>query len=115
MTKAARGEIWQTRFWPTTGAEISKDRPAVVLNVSGIGKLPLSIVVPITGWQPEFNQRRWFVRIDPAKGTGLSKVSGADSFQVKSVANERLLSKIGELPDDVVDQVAASVAICIGI
>jgi mRNA interferase MazF len=115
MIKAVRGEIWQTRFWPSIGAEISKDRPAVVLNAPDIGRLPLSIVVPITGWKEEYENRRWFVRLEPHHGTGLTKISGADTFQVKSVGNERLLSKIGELPHDVVEQVAATVAVCIGI
>ncbi|MFI5455521.1 MAG: type II toxin-antitoxin system PemK/MazF family toxin [Isosphaerales bacterium] len=49
-----RGEIWQVRFDPSIGAEIRKQRPAVVMNLDGIGKLPLRIVVPITDWQPAF-------------------------------------------------------------
>ena len=86
MTKPARGEVWQTQFWPSVGAEITKVRPAIVLNELGYGMLDLSIVVPITDWKPVFQQYPWFVQLTPASGNGLSKMSGADTFQVKSMA-----------------------------
>jgi len=46
MSKAARGEIWEVEFRPAVGAEIRKMRPAVVVNVPEVGRLPLRIVVP---------------------------------------------------------------------
>jgi mRNA interferase MazF len=49
-----RGEIWQVRFDPASGAEIRKVRPAVVVSVDAVGRLPLRIVVPITDWQPRY-------------------------------------------------------------
>jgi mRNA interferase MazF len=39
-------------FDPSVGAEIQKTRPAVVMNVSTMGRLPLRIVVPLTDWKP---------------------------------------------------------------
>ena len=47
-----RGEVWLIDFDPTVGAEIRKVRPAVVLTVPGVGRLPLQIVVPLTEWKP---------------------------------------------------------------
>jgi len=47
-----RGEIWLVRFDPSIGAEIRKLRPAVVLSLDKIGRLPLRIVVPVTDWRP---------------------------------------------------------------
>ena len=73
-----RGEIWQVRFDPSIGAEIRKQRPAVVLNPDGTGKLPLRIVVPITDWQPAFANLSWFVFLRASADHGLSKDSGAD-------------------------------------
>ena len=35
-----RGEIWLINLSPTVGAEISKTRPAVIVNDDTIGKLP---------------------------------------------------------------------------
>ena len=50
MAKATRGEIWEVQFRPAVGAEIQKTRPAVIMNVPEVGRLPLSIVVPLTEW-----------------------------------------------------------------
>ncbi len=38
-----RGEVWLVRFDPSAGAEIRKVRPAVVVNLDAIGRLPLRI------------------------------------------------------------------------
>ena len=43
-----RGEVWTVNFDPTIGAEIGKARPAVVIGLESIGRLPLKLVVPIT-------------------------------------------------------------------
>jgi mRNA interferase MazF len=43
-----RGEIWLVDFDPAMSAEIRKVRPAVVVSLDAIGRLPLRIVVPIT-------------------------------------------------------------------
>lgn len=45
-----RGDVWNVNFDPTVGAEIGKARPAVVVTVESIGRLPLRLVVPITDW-----------------------------------------------------------------
>jgi len=36
-----RGDVWLVHFDPTVGAEIRKVRPAVVVSVAGVGRLPL--------------------------------------------------------------------------
>lgn len=46
----SRGEIWNLRFDPSEGAEITKIRPAVVISIPAIGRLPLRIVAPVTEW-----------------------------------------------------------------
>ena len=51
-----RGEIWLVDFDPAVGAEIRKARPAVVISVKDIGRLPLRIVVPITDWKLAFRK-----------------------------------------------------------
>jgi mRNA interferase MazF len=115
MSKGVRGEIWQTRFVPNVGAKISKDRPAVVINTATAGRLPLSIVVPITDWKDNYEKYFWFVRLNPAAANGLSKSSGADAFQVKSVSDERLIQKLGILTDPQLQEVALAVGMCVGI
>ena len=60
-----RGEIWLVDFDPAVGAEIRKARPAVVVSVDSIGKLPLRIVVPITDWKDAYAAYAWFVDLTP--------------------------------------------------
>ena len=82
----ARGELWLIRFDPTQGAEIGKKRPAVVVNPDAVGRLPLRIVVPVTGWKHEFAAVPWLVQLRPAAMNGLRKISTVDCFQVKSIS-----------------------------
>jgi len=74
-----RGDVWLVNFDPTVGAEIRKVRPAVVLSVAGVGRLPLRIVVPLTDWKQHYAQASWFVAVPATAANGLSKDSGADA------------------------------------
>jgi mRNA interferase MazF len=108
-----RGEIWDVRFDPSVGAEIQKVRPAVVVNHNAIGKLPLRIVVPITDWKTGYVAYPWMVNLQPSKANGLTKESGADSFQVKSVSVHRFVRRIGTLVDAELDNIASAISLCV--
>jgi mRNA interferase MazF len=54
-----RGQVWNVEFDPQVGAEIRKVRPAVIMTVPGISRLPLHIVVPITTGNPGFSRFFW--------------------------------------------------------
>jgi len=110
-----RGEVWIVDLEPTRGAEIKKQRTAVVLSCDGLAKLPLHIIVPITGWQPGFAALVWFLKLIPSKKNGLGKESGADAQQIRSVARERFIKKIGTLKAEELDEIAYRVALCIGV
>ncbi len=114
MAKATRGEIWEVQFRPAVGAEIQKTRPAVIMNVPEVGRLPLSIVVLLTEWRPDFIHFSWFVQIPPTTANGLTKESGADAFQVKSVSEERLVHRVGQITPEQADEIAAAIALCVG-
>src|SRR5262245_11171167 len=90
-----RGEVWLVDFDPSVGAEIQKLRPAVVINVDSVGRLPLRMVVPITDWKPAYANFPWFVELPASAGNGLSKDSGADAFQTKSVSEQRFVRPLG--------------------
>jgi len=109
-----RGEVWTVRFDPSVGAEIQKLRPAVVVNVPAVGRLPLRIVVPITDWKPTYAALPWFVRIPAAPRNGLAKESGADAFQVKPLANTRFVARLGALTDEHLNHVVTAIALCVG-
>jgi mRNA interferase MazF len=109
-----RGEVWLVRFDPSAGAEIRKVRPAVVASLDAIGRLPLRIVVPVTDWKAEYANLSWFAHLPSTAANGLSKDSGADAFQVKSVSETRFVRKLGEVSDAQMDDIASAVALCVG-
>lgn len=109
-----RGEIWQVRFDPVQGAEIGKTRPAVVMTAPGMGKLPLQVVIPITGWQAAFEAYPWMVRLLPDVSNQLTKESAADAFQIKSVSNIRFVESVGTLSSKDVIELTKAIALVIG-
>jgi mRNA interferase MazF len=110
----SRGEVWLIDFDPAVGAEIRKARPALVVSVDAIGRLPLRIVVPITDWKAQYAAYPWFVAIPADAHNGLSKDSGADAFQVKSVSLDRFVRQLGFVTAAQVDAAASAVALCVG-
>lgn len=115
MTTPNRGEVWRIRFDPAEGDEIKKIRTAVVISEDAVGRLRLKIVVPITEWKPRYASYPWFVHLPPTPGNGLTKDSGADAFQVKSVSETRFLDRLGELTANELDEIANAIAVCVGV
>lgn len=128
-----RGEIWWVNFnspitanspksgtsqsqLPTTGDEIYKTRPAVVMNITSHWNLDLLIVVPITKWQERFakNGYFWMVKIPMDSTNQLRADSAANTFQIKSVSSKRFMSKMGVFTTKQMTLLAATVAYCIG-
>ncbi len=97
------------------GAEIRKERPAVVVSVPTVGRLPLRIVVPITDWKSAYSSYPWFVEIPAGPANGLSKDSGADAFQVKSLSEARFVDCLGKITDAQLDEIAEAIALCVGV
>ena len=92
-----RGEVWLINLDPAVGAEIKKTRPAVIVNDDVIGILPLKVIVPVTEWKDRYAAAPWMVRLDPSAENGLEKtLLAADAFQVRSVAQERFVRRIGK-------------------
>lgn len=110
-----RGEVWLVRLAPTVGAEISKTRPGVIVSKDSIGILPLKVIVPITKWQDQYVDTEWMVRLEPSAENGLTKLSAADTFQVSSVSQERLIRRLGNLSDIVMEEIARALAIVLSI
>jgi len=106
--------VWDIRFDPSVGAEMQKIRPAVVVSEDSIGRLPLRIVVPITDWKARYDGYPWFVHLPANPMNGLSKDSGTDAFQVKSVSVKRFATLRGTLTDSQLDDIASAVALCVG-
>ena len=103
------GEIWLINLDPTVGAEIQKTRPTLIINSDAIGILPLKIIVPITDWKPHYSNVPWMVKLIPNVDNHLAKVSAADVFQVRSVAQERFVKRLGEVDKNVMQQIKEAI------
>ena len=110
-----RSEIWLINLDPTIGAEIKKTRPAVIVNDDAIGILPLKIIVPITEWKERYALAPWIVRLERDVQNGLEKSSAADTFQVRSVAQERFVRRIGTLADPAMKGIGEALAIVLSL
>jgi mRNA interferase MazF len=109
-----KGEVWLVSLDPTVGTEISKTRPAIIVNDDAIGILPLKVIVPITDWKDRYAIRPWMVYLEASVGNGLTKPSAVDTFQVRSVSETRLIKRLGTLSEAEIVQVSQALAIVFG-
>jgi mRNA interferase MazF len=110
-----QGEIWLVNLDPTVGAEMKKTRPALIINDNRVGKLPLKIIIPITGWKEHYSIAPWMIKVEPNEENGLAKISSLDCFQIRSVSQERLIEKIGEITPDEINKVQEGIVKVLGI
>jgi mRNA interferase MazF len=109
-----QGEIWLVDLNPTVGAEMRKVRPALIVNADDLGRLPLKIIVPVTDWKERYDIVPWMVQLVPSVANGLSKESTADCFQIRCVAQERLIKKTGRITAEELEAVKDKIAGVIG-
>ena len=100
-----QSEVWLVDLDPTKGSEIQKKRPAIIVNDDRLGKLPLKIIVPITDWKDKYQVAPWMVKLEPNNANGLTKTSSADCFQVRSLSQERLSKKLGNIDKATLDKI----------
>lgn len=97
MTKSGplRGEIWQVDLDPGRGHEQAGIRPALVISVDLFNQGPadLVIVVPITS---QAKGIPYHVPVQPPEGR-LRKNSFVKCEDVRSIAKERLLKRLGRV------------------
>lgn len=108
-----RGEVWRVNFDPTVGTEIKKVRPAVVISSDAVGKLPIKLVAPITGWKPYFADNVWHARIDPGVNNGLTKPLAVDVLQVRGVDVQRFMERIGAVTANALEEIVTSLALVV--
>ena len=110
---------------PKIGAEQDKVRPAVVVSSDaaavleahvlvvgsdGVGVLPVKLVATITDWKDYFAKNIWHVPLEPTAENGLRKKSAVDAIQMRSLDRSRFLRKLGVLPADTMEEIAAAIA-----
>lgn len=110
-----RGEIWIVNLDPTVGPEIRKTRPVIIVNDDSIGILPLKVIVPITEWKENYSISPWMIRIDTDETNGLDKLSAADTFQLRSIAQSRFVRSLGNLSDETMKKIGKALALVLGL
>jgi mRNA interferase MazF len=95
-----RGEIWQVDLDPVRGSEANKKRPAVIVSndranatATRLGRGVVT-VVPVTSNTDKVYP---FQVLLSAATSGLAIESKAQAEQVRSVAAQRLLGRIGRI------------------
>ena len=106
-----RSEIWLVALEPTVGAEMGKTRPVVIVSDETVGILLLEVIVPITDWKERYSERNWMVRLEPSRENGLAKLSAADTFQVRSVSQQRFVRQLGVLSDVIMAEISEALEI----
>ncbi|HEY5302760.1 MAG TPA: type II toxin-antitoxin system PemK/MazF family toxin [Acidimicrobiales bacterium] len=102
-----RGEIHLVNLDPTQRGESNKKRPAVIVSNDGANVAAERIghgvitVVPVTS---NISRIYPFQVLLVARSTGLERDSKAQAEQVRSVSVERLGTAIGEVPQDLMDE-----------
>jgi len=110
-----QGEIWLVSLDPTVGSEIKKTRPAIIVNDNTPGKLPLKIIVPLTDWKERYSIAPWMIKVVPDKQNKLIKESSADCFQIRSVAEERCVRKLGQTDIETMNRIRKALATVLSI
>ena len=110
---AKRGEIWLVDLSPTRGHEQSGIRPAVIISVDEFNSCPaeLVVVVPITSKNKNIPLH---VEIQP-ENSGLTRVSFAKPDDIRSISKERLVKKIGQLPNEKLRELEEKIKILLGL
>jgi mRNA interferase MazF len=103
-----RGEIRLVNLDPVIGAEADKRRPAVLVSNDAANSTAARLgrgvvtVVPITSSVARIHPFQ--VKLS-AEATGLRSDSKAQAEQVRSVAVQRIGSRVGRVPADVMEQI----------
>ncbi len=99
---------------PNGGSRDKKTRPSIIVNDDALGKLPLKVIVPLTDWKEHYSIAPWMVKIIPDKINKLTKESAADCFQIRSVAEERLVKYVGYITPAMVEKIKISLKTVLG-
>ena len=108
-----RGEVWLVRLPRAVGAELQRDRPAIVVHSPAFDAAPVRIIVPLSRHREEFAGAINKVDVAATERNGLHADSVADFLQVRSVALERFIERLGVVEAHLVDELASGVAIAI--
>ena len=106
-----QNDIWLVNLDPTLGAEIRKTRPCVIVSNDAVGVLPLKVIAPLTDLKERYRAVPWMVVIEPDAENNLPKPSVLDLFQVRCVAEERLIQQTGTISKQLQVQMSKAIKV----
>lgn len=104
-------EIWIADLNPQIGTETGKTKPVLVIQTDFLNKIPhpSTIICPIT---TNVKKDSEILRVHLKKGTvELHKDSDIMIDQIRAIDNIRLINKVGQLPQDLIDLVKENIKI----
>jgi len=114
MMEIKRGDIWLVNLDPTTGHEIKKSRPAVIIqNDLGNKYSPITIIAPITSQNTE--------KVYPIEVFLTRKISGLDKDskvllnQIRAIDKRRLVKKLSKIDAETLERINEALIISLGL
>lgn len=102
LPNAGQGDVWDCGLDPVVGHEQGGRCPCLVISVDqiGTGHIGLAIIVPLT----RTNRSPLDVSIEPPEA-GLTAVSYALPYQLRTISRERLEHRRGSVQDQTLREV----------
>lgn len=104
-------EIWIADLNPQIGTEPGKTRPVLVIQTNLLNKIPhpSTIVCPIT---TNIEKEADILRVHLKKGMAkLHEDCDVLIDQIRSIDNKRLIKKVGDLPEELIEKVKENILI----
>ncbi len=100
-----RGEVWWVNFEPSTGGEIKKKRPGIILSNDASNKhLNRVQVVPITSNVDYLYPSEAYIILN-------NKQKKAMADQIATVSKERLTEKIGKITREDIQKIEKAIKV----
>jgi mRNA interferase MazF len=106
-------EIWIADLNPQLGTEPGKTRPVLIVQTNLLNKIPhpSTIICPIS---TNVKKESEILRVHLKKGmSNLHQDCDIMVDQIRAIDNKRLIKKVGDLPDVMVDNVKDNIRIII--
>jgi mRNA interferase MazF len=111
--KANQFEIWIADLNPQIGTEPGKTRPVIIIQTNLLNQIPhpSTIICPLT---TKVKLDSEILRIHLKKGqANLTENCDVMIDQIRAIDNKRLVKKIGDLPNELIDSLKENLKIII--
>jgi mRNA interferase MazF len=109
VVKPKRGEIWWVNFDPSTGSEIKKLRPAIIVSNDSANKyLDRYQVIPLTSSITRVYPGECLIKVNKKQGKAMSN-------QIMSISKMRLGKKLGKVTREEALAIDSAIRVQLGI